>query len=217
MPTTHADRLADALTQQLVRLLQSLSIQQLASAFPEVQKLLDSESAPPLRAARTTDEVVRCTAALLAEHPEGLRSEEMQTSLGVHPARMRLAIIDLVRAGTVVRRGRARGVRYFLCDGSSAGAPTAVPRVEVPADVLDELLVTLRSASVPLTAAGISARQGRTKELLRAGLEQLADAGLVLRLGAGRYRAGVPAERPSGTVDRVDVVEVAGRHQATGT
>lgn len=192
MRKTNLERLSQQFVDHVLKALRSASVDELAEALPQVKKLVEQRGRDgnrALRSPRDTAEVVKQVAELLRDYPHGLRSEELQRQLGVHAARMRLAIVELVRQGRVVRQGRARGVRYVLvAEGTGkTKRPPAAPAVDP--ELVTEVRQRLASSPVPLTAAGLEAAIESPKEAIRAALEELADRGEAARLGAGRFRA----------------------------
>lgn len=202
MRKSNLERLSHQFVEQVLRALRTATVDELAEVLPQVKKLADQRGRDPnraLRSPRETADVVNQVLELLVGFPEGLRSEELQRKLGVHAARMRLAIVDLVRQGRVVRQGRARGVRYVLAadsGGPGKGKRQATPGGGAPSEgtLLSLVRARLEASSAPLTASGLEELVGQSKELVRVALEQLADGGEVERLAAGRYRLAGRAE-----------------------
>jgi predicted DNA-binding transcriptional regulator len=199
MRKSKLEKLSQQFAEGVMRTLRTASVDELAVVFPQIKKMVERvrESDRGLRNPRETQDVVKQVVEALADQPDGLRSEELQRRLGVHAARMRLAIIELVRAGRVERRGKARGVRYVLAAGSSSKGEKSPP-VTLPVDAALREMVRgyLCVSSVPLTAAGLEDRVHRPKQVVRAALEALADEGLADRLGAGRYRTTENGQQP---------------------
>lgn len=210
MRQSKLEKLSQQFAEGVMRTLRTASVDELAVVFPQIKKMVERvrENDRGLRNPRETHDVVQQVLEVLGEQPDGLRSEELQRRLGVHAARMRLAIIELVRSGRVERRGKARGVRYVLAAADGSGGEKAPP-VVLPVDnaLLETVRSFLRTSPVPLTAAGLEARVNRPKAMVRAALEQLADAGLADRLGAGRFRTTEQAQHPVTLVPPAIVAE----------
>lgn len=206
MRKTSLERLSEQFAENVLRALRTASVEDLSQLLPQVRKLLEqrgTDSHRALKAPRDTADVVQQVLALLPAHPEGLRSEELQRSLGVHAARMRLALVDLVRLRQVRREGRARGVRYVLVDRPDAESKPPPGTIDIAPSVLEDIRLRLASSAVPVTAAGISGAVHAPKHVVRAALDHLTEAGTATRLGAGRYRsAAVPAATES-SVQRI--------------
>lgn len=216
-------RLSQDFIDSVLLTLRDASVDDLSRVFPAVRALVrthagleanderrDSQASQaggrrarrqPLRAARTTEEVVDATLGLLASHPAGLRSEEIAQTLDVHPARLRLALIELVAQHPVVRLGRARGVRYALREHHAQDIeqpndtvpPASGERLIYPSDHLISIVRSrLQRSLVPLTAGGLVPVLGEEKETIRAALDELVERGEAIRQGAGRYRLLAP-------------------------
>jgi hypothetical protein len=222
--TTQLARLSEHFVDQVFAALKNASVEELSLVFPAVRELAKSHeqwlaqraqqaatSSPPgsaqrrarrpvLRPARTTEEVVEATLGLLASHPEGLRSEEIAHSLDVHPARLRLALVELVHHHPVERLGRARGVRYALREEKvdSVPPPSGERLIFAPDSVVALVRERLHRSAVPLTAGGLAPLLGHPKDVVRAALDELVDRGDAVRQGAGRYRLASPATVQAG-------------------
>lgn len=198
MRNTHLDRLSKQFIDGVLATLRKASVEELATLLPAVRQLVNRTAVKrtdqKLRAPRDTEEVIHAALDLLQATPDGLRSEELSRALAVHPARMRLALVELVQRGAVVRVGRARGVRYVVSAeprNANAGASTLATKAlatEIPATLLATIHDRLSMSAVPLTAGGLAPLLGAEKDLVRAALEQLVERGDAIRQGAGRYR-----------------------------
>ncbi len=192
MRNTQLERLSKQFVDGVLATLRKAPIEELATLLPSVRQLLSRvEAKKPdqkLRAARDTEDVMGAALDLLRETPEGLRSEQLSRALNVHPARMRLALVELVQHGSVGRVGRARGVRYVFASKPIAQPEAKSLPTDVPESLIAETLARLGAASVPLTAGGLAPVLGEPKDLVRAALEQLVERGEAIRQGAGRYR-----------------------------
>ena len=192
MRNTQLERLSKQFVDGVLATLRKAPIEELATFLPSVRQLLSRvESKKPdqkLRAARDTEDVMGAALGLLRDTPEGLRSEQLSRALNVHPARMRLALVELVQQGSVGRVGRARGVRYVFSSKPLQVADSKALPTNVPESLIAETRARLDGASVPLTAGGLAPVLGESKDLVRAALEQLVERGEAIRQGAGRYR-----------------------------
>jgi hypothetical protein len=240
--TTQLTRLSQHFVDGVFATLRGASVEDLSLVFPAVRDLVRAHEElnalgfqaparapsrrsrrPVLRPARTTEEVVEATLGLLASHPDGLRSEEIAQALEVHPARLRLALVELVQHHPVERLGRARGVRYALREEQSEGDSVPPPSGERLIFAPDSLIATvrerLRRSAVPLTAGGLAPLLDQPKEVVRAALDELVDRGEVLRQGAGRYRLAAPTvidtSPPSGEISALETQREANGDEAS--
>lgn len=192
MRNAQLERLSKQFVDGVLATLRKAPVEELATLLPSVRQLLSRvEAKKPdqkLRTARDTEDVMGAALELLRDTPDGLRSEQLSRALNVHPARMRLALVELVQQGAVGRVGRARGVRYVFASKPIAQPETRTPPTDVPETLIAETLARLGAASVPLTAGGLAPTLGEPKDLVRAALEQLVERGEAIRQGAGRYR-----------------------------
>ena len=214
MRNSQLERLSQQFFNGVLATLRKAPVEELATLLPSVRQLLSrAEAKKPdqkLRTARDTEDVMSAALDLIRDTPEGLRSEQLSRALNVHPARMRLALVELVQQGSVGRVGRARGVRYVFASKPIQAVESKSLPSDVPESLIAKTLTRLDRATVPLTAGGLAPLLGESKELVRAALEQLVERGEAIRQGAGRYRRADVARASdapaSGEVSKLDLM-----------
>jgi hypothetical protein len=97
--------------------------------------------------------VVERIVALLAQHPKGLRSEEIQAKLGLARRELPRPLADALAAHRIVRRGEKRATTYF----AKTAAPAAKPRPAAKAKAKAKKAASARKR--PFKAAGKAARK----------------------------------------------------------
>jgi hypothetical protein len=100
----------------------------------------------PADLARVVERVV----ALLAQHPKGLRSEELQAKLGLAAREMPRPLGDALATHRIIRRGEKRATTYFA-GSAKAAKPQPLPEAKAKAS----------KASGSKAARGKKARPGR--------------------------------------------------------
>jgi hypothetical protein len=195
------DRIASQLTNGILATLRAASVDELAELFPAVRKLVSASRAPASRAAaparsagKPVAPVAGPSGAALAESilrvlgksKEGMRSEELQSSLRVSTLPLRAALASLHESGKVKRTGQARGTRYSVAGRAvTFVAPAEKPEIQVSVPSLNGIRAHLASSTVPLSFSEIQERASLGKDETRAALEKLIELGFAGRQGHG--------------------------------
>lgn len=137
------DQLARRLGEEVLATFRRASPEELLEILPGLARALRSslqgisgkggEGLRPGRPSKSaaTSELADSILRVLKDNPHGLRSEDLQRNVEGDAPALRKAIAELLETGKVVRKGQARGTRYFAVAGarvSRASSSTTTTR-----------------------------------------------------------------------------------------
>ncbi len=145
---------------------------------------------------------------VLAKHPKGLRSEEIQRFVRIPTLELRSMLARLFAEKIVTREGQARGTKYFLHEGANlslfkeeeseavqASSPpkTPVKRVspppsralEVPIATINQVRNELLQSATPMSVSDLYENVAAEQATIKAALDRLIAEKFVEQTGHG--------------------------------